>query len=200
MKSSKAVLFVTLSIAGSAFAQSKMDKPAAAAVPAAGAPDMTKMGPWTRKPTAEKQTKKEIMDFIAQMDALCQKGEFEGMINKVDFPVYMITDDAKGTPEDKAMNRQQYTAMMKPFFENKPKDMKVTHKPNIVVLSDSLVNVTDEFTMTMGGTKMSGRSASLLVKRDGEWKWKSMTEAGWGGMSAPTAAMPSHPAAMQGRK
>lgn len=196
MKSLKAALFVSLLLAGSAFAQSKMEAPAAAP---AGAPDMSKMGPWTRKPTAEKQTKKEITEFIAQMDALCQKGEFEGMVNKVDFPVYMITDDAKGTPEAQAMNRQQYTAMMRPFFESKPKDMKVTHKPTIAVLSDSLVSLTDDFTMSTGGTKMSGRSAGLLVKRDGEWKWKSMTEAGWGGMN-PVAAAPSAPPAMQGRK
>jgi len=25
------------------------------------------------------------------------------------------------------------------------------------------------------------------VKRDGQWKWKSMVEAGWGGMKPPSA-------------
>ena len=43
--------------------------------------------------------------------------------------------------------------------------------------------MTDDFTMTMGKQKLAGRSASLVIKRDGQWKWKSMTEAGWGGMT-----------------
>ena len=79
--------------------------------------------------------------------------------------------------------------MMKPFFENMPKDSKMTHKPTITVLSDSLANVVlDDFTMTIGKQKMSGRNAGLLVKRDGQWKWKVMVEAGWGGMKQPAAA------------
>ena len=34
--------------------------------------------------------------------------------------------------------------------------------------------------MTSGKEKHSGRNAGLVVKRDGEWKWKAMYEAGWG--------------------
>jgi hypothetical protein len=37
--------------------------------------------------------------------------------------------------------------------------------------------------MTMGKQKITGRNASLLVKRDGQWKWKSLIEAGYGGMA-----------------
>lgn len=54
-------------------------------------------------------------------------------------------------------------------------------------LSDSLVNVVDDFTMTMNKQKISGRNAGLLVKRDGKWMWKTMVEAGWGGMSSMPA-------------
>ena len=61
----------------------------------------------------------------------------------------------------------------------------MTHKPTITVLSDSLANVVDDFTMTMGKQKITGKNASLLVKRDGQWKWKSMVEAGYGGMEPP---------------
>jgi hypothetical protein len=74
-----------------------------------------------------------------------------------------------------------------------PKDMKMTHKPTISVLSDSLVNVVDEFTMTTGKHTITGRNTSLLVKRDGQWKWKAMAEAGYGGMSQDTggSSMPT---------
>ena len=157
---------------------------------AQGAPamDMTKMGPRARKPTNESQTKKEVQDFFKKAEETGKKGDMEGMLSRVDFPVYMATDDLKGIPEAKEFSREEYTAMMKPFFENMPKDMKMTHKPTITVLSDSLANVVDDFTTTMGKQKMTGRNAGLLVKRDGQWKWKVMVEAGWGGMHPPQGA------------
>jgi hypothetical protein len=39
----------------------------------------------------------------------------------------------------------------------------------------------------MGKQKLSGRNSSLLVKTGGQWKRKSMVEAGWGGMPEPPA-------------
>ncbi len=159
--------------------------PASAQDPKAGAPDMTKMGPWSRKPTDEKKTKKEVAAFFKAQDDFGKKGDFEAGLAAVDFPVFMVTDDAKGVPEAALWSKEQYSAMMKPMWETMPKDTKTTHKLNVMVLSDSLVNVTDEFTMTTGKQKMTGRNLSLLIKRDGVWKWKAMAEAGWGGMSAP---------------
>jgi hypothetical protein len=156
--------------------------------PATGAPDMTKMGPWTRKSKNEKQVKKEILDLFKQEDELAKKADFEGHLALIDFPVFMTTDDANGVPEADTWNKERYTAQMKPFWENMPKEMKVTHKPTIVVLSDSLATVTDDFTMTMGKQKLSGRNAGLLVKRDGKWMRKSFVEAGWGGMKTPETA------------
>jgi hypothetical protein len=157
--------------------------------PAAAGPDMSKMGPWSRKPKNEKQVKKEILDFFKQEEELAKKGDFDGSVARIDFPVFMVTDDASGVPEADAWNKEKYTAQMKPFWDNMPKDMKVTHKPTIVILSDSLATITDDFTMTMGKQKFSGRNSSMVVKRDGQWKWKTMAEAGWGGMSEPQAAM-----------
>jgi hypothetical protein len=166
-----------LFVAGTAVAQ---EQPA-------GGMDMSKMGPWSRKPTNEKQTKKEITEFFKAEEELMKKNDFEGSLARYDFPVYMFTDDANGVPEAAEWSREKYAAMMKPFWENMPKDMKMTHKPTVVVLSDSLVTFTDDFTMSQGKNKMSGRSTGVLVKRDGQWKWKVMGEAGWGGMSGAQA-------------
>ncbi|AKI99170.1 Hypothetical protein AA314_00797 [Archangium gephyra] len=182
-----------VALSGSAWAQDKEQKPAAqkpaeqkpaATSEQAAAMDMTAMGPGARKPTNEKQTKKEVLEFFKQQEELGKKGDFEGALAAYDFPVYMATDDLKGVPESREYSREEYAAMMKPFYENMPKDLKMTHKPTISVLSDSLVSVIDDFTMTQGKQKVTGRNTSLLVKRDGQWKWKVMVEAGYGGMSA----------------
>ncbi len=162
--------------------------PAAAAAPAtapAAKPDLSKLGPWSRKPTNEKATKKEIADYYKQMDDLQKKGDHEAVLAKLDFPVYMGTDNAKGLVTAEAWDKDKYVAMMKPFWESMSKDSKVTHRLATSVLSDSLVSVIDDFTMTMGKQKMAGRNQMLLVKRDGQWKGKAMVEAGWGDMSAP---------------
>ncbi|WP_224369992.1 nuclear transport factor 2 family protein [Hyalangium versicolor] len=195
----RAILICTAAVvfAGSAWAQDK------APAPAQGAPamDLSKMGPPARKPTNEKQTKKEIDDFFKKMEAASQKGDTDTLTAMVDFPVYMATDDMKGMPEAKEYNREEYVAMMKPFHENMPKDMKTTHKPTITVLSDSLATVVDDYTMTMGKQKVTGRDAGLLVKRDGQWKWKTMVSAGWGGMEPPKGTGGSgQPVSPEGKK
>ena len=143
--------------------------------------DMSKMGPWTRKPTDEKKLKKELEAFFKEEDELATKGDQEAMLARIDFPVFMVTDDQKGTTESRSYTREKYVETMKPFYDSMPKDVKYTHKPTFTVLSDSLADLTDDFTMTTGKQKLAGRNQSLLIKVDGQWKWKVMTEAGWGG-------------------
>lgn len=176
--------------------------PAFAGDPSAnsGAMDMSKMGPWTRKPTNEAQTKKEIAEFIKAGDEQAKKGDFAAALKQVHFPIYMMTDDAKGTIMAEPWSQAQYTEMMKPFWENMPKDSKITHKPTIVVLSDNMATLTDDFTMTMGKQTMSGRNAGVLVKVGNEWKWKVMAEAGWGGSPAPEAKAQAKPASSASAK
>jgi len=194
MKRTILVCVTAVALSGSAWAQDKAQKPAeqkpAAPAASAQAPamDLTAMGPGARKPTNEQQTKKEALAFFKNQEELGKKGDFEGAMATYDFPVYMATDDLKGVPEAREYSREEFVAMMKPFYENMPKDLKVTHKPTITVLSDSLVMATDNFTMTQGKQKITGQNAALLVKRDGQWKWKSLIEAGYGGMPAGGAS------------
>ena len=163
------------------------DKPAAAA-PAAPGMDMSKVGPASRKPKDEKVVKKDIDAFLKAQDETAKKHDQEAMLAAIDFPVYMVSDDAKGVVTAKAYTKEEYVAMMKPFFESMPKDMQVTHKYAVTILSDAMAEVLDDATMTVGKTKSVGKSASLIVKKDGKWMWKVMAEAGWGGMEQPAPA------------
>jgi hypothetical protein len=202
MKRSIVVCVAAVALASSAWAQNQDAKAASPAAPAQGGMemDLTKFGPGARKPTNEKQTKKEIEAFFKHVQELEKKSDMEGMFAVVDFPAYMITDDLKGVPEAKLYSREEYVAMMKPMMESMPKDMKMTHKPTITVISDSLANVADDFTLTMGKQKITGRNVSILVKRDGQWKWKVMMEAGYGGMSPPQGAGGSGQTPTEGKK
>lgn len=179
-----AVCLVSLVLTAPAWAQEQQSTKSSKSTSATGGSgmqvDMSKMGPWTRKPTNESQTKKEIEAFIKEEDALMKKRDLEASLARIDFPVFMATDNSKGVPKAETFDRQQYTDMMRPMVEQTPTDLKLDHKLDITVLSDSLVTVNDHYTMTGGGQKHEGRNSALLVKRDGNWKWKAMIEPGWG--------------------
>lgn len=183
MKRSMVLCAAAVVLAGSAWAQNRPQPQQPTPPVQQGAPlDWTKVGPMARKPTQEKQTKKEIEELYKRMEEAMKRGDMEAMFATVDFPAYMLTDDLQGVPEAREYSREQYVAMMKPFYENMPKDVKASHKRTIHVLSDSLANVIDDYVVVMGKQRITGRNASMLVKRDGQWKWKVMSEAGWGGM------------------
>ncbi|MGQ0505124.1 MAG: hypothetical protein ACT4TC_07355 [Myxococcaceae bacterium] len=192
----RSITLAAVAVATVAFAENPKDMKAGSMKPAttttttantaAAAPmDMSKMGPWTRKPANEGAVKKEITEFMKKEEELMKTGDFSALTARIDFPVYMATDDASGNSEAMEYSKEKYVARMKPMMDNMPKDMKTSHKANITVLSDAMVVVTDDCTTQMGKQKYQGRSASMLVKKNGNWMWKVMAEPGWGGMSAP---------------
>jgi uncharacterized protein (TIGR02246 family) len=155
------------------------EKSAAKSAEASGDP----MAGWVPpKVKNEAKDKQEILALFRGMDAAMRTGDLEGAAALVDFPVTMITDDSKGQAMGDAWTKEQWMEVMRPFYEKPMKDMKVTHKPSIFLLSDSLASVDDVVTMTHGGKTMTSRSSSLFIRRDGKWRVKAMAEGGWGDM------------------
>ncbi|MFP2930636.1 hypothetical protein ACLESO_36645 [Pyxidicoccus sp. 3LG] len=179
-----AVCVVSLVLSAPVWAQEQDKQKGQESQPASGGSgmvmDLDKMGPWTRKPTNEAKTRKEIEAFFKEEEAIMKKRDVQAALDRVDFPTYWVTDDSKGVPKEETYDRQKLEAMMNDMFKQMPEDAKMVQKPTITVLSDSLAVYTNDFTMTGGGKKHSGRNAGLVVKRDGKWKWKTMYEAGWG--------------------
>jgi uncharacterized protein (TIGR02246 family) len=135
----------------------------------------------------ESKDKQEIQALMKAMDGAGKKGDLDAAAALVDFPVLMITDDSKGQAMGQAWDREQWTEVMKPFYEKPMADMKVAHKPTIFLLSDSLASVDDVLTMTMGGKTTTSRNSMLVIRRDGKWLVKAVAEGGWGDMMAAGA-------------
>ncbi|HEX9399594.1 MAG TPA: hypothetical protein VF912_05745 [Anaeromyxobacter sp.] len=151
------------------------------AAPSSGDP----MANWVPpKVTNASKDKQEIQALLHAMDAAGRTGDLDAAAALVDFPVMMMTDDSKGEAMGEPWSRDRWTEVMKPFYDKPMKDVKITHKPTIFLLSDSLASVDDVSTMTMGGKTVTSRSSSLLVRRDGKWRVKTMAEGGWGDMMA----------------
>ena len=169
----------------SAGAQAPAGMPAAAP----SGPDMTKMGPMSRK--VSKEDKKGVSDAYKAWDEAWKKGDINALAEMVDFPIVMMSDNSKGEEKHFDANREQWLGMMQ-GFANMPKDMKVTAKHVTTFLSDSLAISINNLSMTMGKVKGSWHGFDVLTLKDGKWKFKQIAEAGWGDM-APTAAMMAAP-------
>ncbi len=133
------------------------------------------------KVTKEQADKREIMALFRQMEDAGKKGDLEAAASLIDFPVLMVTDDSNGEARTGSWAQEKWMQVMAPFYKPMP-DMKVTHKPTIFMITDSLASVDDVSTMTMGKRNITSRSNMLLVRTGGEWRVKSMTEGGWGDM------------------
>jgi ketosteroid isomerase-like protein len=187
-----------LAFSASALAADKAAAPAAAAPAAAapaaaapaGMPDMTKMGPMSRPAT--KQDKKGVDDLYKTFEEAMKKGDANAAADLVDFPAIMLSDDSKGAVKHFNATREQWLGIMTPFIANMPKDMKMSSKHAATFLSDTLAVSIEQNGMTMGKTKGKWSSMSVLTLKDGKWKFKEMSEAGWGDMTPPgTAAAPA---------
>lgn len=172
-------------LALSAVAQAQ-DK--AAAAPAGGM-DWTKVGPMSRAVT--KEDKKGVDAFYKSMEDAWKKGDVNVVADHVDFPVLMLSDDAKGSEKHVELNRDQFITAMKPMIQPPPPDMKMTSKHTVAFLSDTLAVGTEDISMSMGKMKGKWKAMMVLVNVGGTWKAKQMAEAGW----ADSMKVPEPPAA-----
>ena len=167
-------------LAAPAFAEDA-PKPAATSGAPAAAPDMQHMGPATRIPKNEKADKKELDAYFKASKEASEKGDVQAMADLVDFPVLMMTDDAKGVFSSKEASREDWINMMKPFMDPKAmKDAKMTMTGQCFILSDDLASCEGANAMMVGKNKVKWNSQMLLTRKDGKWKAKTMVEAGWG--------------------
>ena len=177
-----ALALMTLLLATPALAQ---DKPAA--------PDMSKMGPWAKTVTNEKQSQKDLDAWFKAWMAAEAKGDLDAMVGMLDFPVLMMTDSMAGEFRWTPIQKDAWTAMMKPFMDpGAQKDMKMSgHKKTCYVLSDDLASCEGQVTLAMGKQKMTLKNHWIMTRVGGQWKGKSMMEAGWGDTDPNEAAPPT---------
>jgi hypothetical protein len=157
---------------------------AVGAEPSAGASGDAMAGWVPPRVKAEAKDKQEIQAVIRAMDSAARTGDLDAAAALVDFPVTMMTDNSKGEGMGDAWDRERWVEQMRPLYGQGMKDMKITHKPTVFLLSDSLASVGDVATMTQGGKTITSRSSMFLVRRDGKWRVKAMAEGGWGDLMA----------------
>ncbi|MGH3873190.1 MAG: nuclear transport factor 2 family protein [Pseudonocardiaceae bacterium] len=125
-----------------------------------------------------------IAAWFEQYDALAAKQDFEAMADMAMFPLNEVTDDGAGNGQAEQCSREQYLVQMAEVMGGSGDDvtMESTRTPHFI--SDALVFVITEGSVTYGGQTQPMCYGDLLVKKDGQWLFQTMVQSGWGDTSA----------------
>lgn len=144
------------------------------------------LGPTARPVTAKDE--KGVAALYKAFDAAMKARDVEALAALHDFPVYMSTDDNKGTFWGMEQSKESWIKDMTPIYTAPPpKDLKHEWKQAVHFLSNDLAVVIETHSQKLGKDKSSWTSASTVIKKNGKWLFKTMTEAGWAEAPADAA-------------
>ncbi|WP_273734519.1 nuclear transport factor 2 family protein [Mycolicibacterium septicum] len=115
-----------------------------------------------------------VLAWFAHYDGLAMSKDVEGMADQAMFPLNEVTD---GSAE--AVDRAGFIAQMaEQLGQNTDFTMESTRTPHFI--NENLVFVITDAAFTADGFSQRVRYGDLLVKCDGDWKFQTMVQGGWG--------------------
>jgi len=120
-----------------------------------------------------------VVAWFERYDALAAALDYEGMADVAVFPLNEVTDDGKGQGKAEQLGREAYLEQMAQVMGGGG-DVKLETTRTPHFLSDSLVFVISDGTMTYEGHTQPIRYGDLLLKIDGNWHFQTMVQGGWG--------------------
>lgn len=115
-----------------------------------------------------------VLAWFARYDALATSKNVEGMADQAMFPLNEVTD---GSAE--AVDRAGFVAQMAEQL-GQSTDFTMESKRTPHFIDENLVFVITDATFTADGFSQRVRYGDLLVKCDGDWKFQTMVQGGWG--------------------
>ncbi len=138
-----------------------------------------------------REDKRGIDAYYRAADDSMKSNNWEAIASQIDFPVLMVTDDARGEGSGSMWNREQWLRTMKQASAGMPQNAKLSARRKPFFITNDLVIVEIENRMQVGNQKMNYRSADLLIRRNGQWRTKASIEGGWG-EAMPSAGAPTY--------
>ena len=126
---------------------------------------------------------KSLMDWFAKYDGHVLKNELDRMADMAFFPIIVMTDDSAGNCVTQNWDRDTFKQAMDLAAQGVDvTTLKIQNHRNPTFLSENLAVVVTDAVTTVGETTQQSRYVDIMVKQNGEWKYKSMAQAGWGDM------------------
>lgn len=134
------------------------------------------------KSKRDAEQKQSVDAWFAEFDELSRQGDVEGMANMAMFPVHVITDDSGGNGYAENWTRDEFVRTMTAAMKDTAATMEMKARRAPFFLTQCIVVVITDATVTMDAQERSLRYADILVKLDGQWKFQTMAQGGWGDM------------------
>ncbi|MEU2389476.1 nuclear transport factor 2 family protein [Streptomyces sp. NPDC007369] len=130
------------------------------------------------QPTPEELESMET--WFAEYDALAERGALEELADRAVFPMNLATDVPGGYAAVRQWTRAEYIEAMQHAIGTGTAglDLESTRTPRFV--SENLVVVETEATMTIEGRRQHMHYADLLVRTEDGWAFQTMVQGGWG--------------------
>lgn len=139
----------------------------------------------TIRPTfiPSEQDLKELSEWFAKYESHVLKNELDNMADMAVFPLVVITDDPKGNCVSQAWDTTTFKQAMDLNAQGVDlSTVKIENERNPIFLSQNLAVVITDTVTTIAGKPEQSRYADIMVKADGQWKYKSMIQSNWGDM------------------
>ncbi|MDP4534742.1 nuclear transport factor 2 family protein [Alkalimonas collagenimarina] len=130
------------------------------------------------EPTKEQQ--QEIYDWFAKYDELTKAFKFEAMADRGLFPMYVITDDSTGNGVTRTWSRNDFITSMKSAMENTPEDIEYNMTRTPYMINANVAIVLTEWRPQKDSDEGALKYADVLLKENGDWRFQTMIQGGWG--------------------
>ncbi len=134
------------------------------------------------KSKRDAEQKQEVDSWFSEFDELSRQGDVEGMANMAMFPVHVITDDSSGNGYAENWTRDKFVQTMTAAMKDTTATMEMKARRTPFFLTAGIVVVITDAIVTTDAQERSLHYADILVKKDGQWKFQTMAQGGWGDM------------------
>lgn len=117
--------------------------------------------------------------WFQRYDAYAAAGDVAGTADLALFPLNTVTDDAAGQGSARQLDRAEYLRVMGGALGGGG-DVTMDSTRTPYLLTPSLAVVFTEAEFTVDGQTQRVRYADVLVRVDGEWRFQTMIQGGWG--------------------
>ncbi|HSK90544.1 MAG TPA: DUF4440 domain-containing protein [Euzebyales bacterium] len=133
--------------------------------------------------TPSEEDTRSLLDWFDRYDAHVRDRETDAMADMALFPIIVMTNDSAGECVTQEWDRETFVqAMAMDTDGSDPSEVELSNEREPVFLNRDLAVVVTNSTVTMNGQQQHMRYVDIMAKHDGEWRFKSMIQAGWGDM------------------
>lgn len=120
-----------------------------------------------------------VLAWFAAYDTAAGAGEIERMADMALFPINVVSTDAEGNASAGSWTRETFVERWTEILGGgQDVQMSSTRTPHF--LSPDLVFVISDASFTVAGHTQTVRYGDLLGRVDGQWKFQTMVQGGWG--------------------